>query len=319
MLNEPRGTVAAANNNSQGHVTISGQLPRTGLVGKAPNSQSDAKLAEAIGDLLAHDTILVDYSSATGADGTSVADNHQVLTTTESTQPNGEMPVAGTVVVATLGGSTEGGMISVEAIIDVASHAATASADEHASAAGNATPIFGELTRVAVMELIEGPADPAAPQPAAQHMLLATDQGTDVLRNATDHRSSQQTSTQSAIKILAEQAGLAAATIAPVNSFNVATIVSAVGDAFASAALSLPSETLTRAARDGDASGAARSEAFSQWNDRQNGSGAAAHDDSNCGLDAVPLLTVLACERVVASKSRRQQQRPPIGKPATPK
>jgi hypothetical protein len=316
---QPHGAAAAADTGAQGHVAPSGQLPRTGLSEIAPKSESDAKLAEAVDDLLAQDTILVDNSSSTGSVGSSAADNHQVLTATESAQPNGDLPVTGTVVVAALGGSTEGGMISVEALVDVASHAATASADEQASAAGNATPIFGELTRVAVMELIEGPADPAAPRPAAQHMLLATDAGTDVLRHAADHRSPQQTSTPSAIKIFAEQAGLAAATMAPVNPFYLATIVSAVSDAFASAALSLPSETLTPAALDGEALNAARSAAFSQWSDRQHGSGAAAHDDSNCWLDAVPLVTILACERVVAAKSRRQQQRHPNGRPAKAK
>jgi hypothetical protein len=100
--------------------------------------------------------------------------------------------------------------------------------------------------------------------------------------------------------------------IAPVNPVDLAAMAQAANDAFAA----VVGADLTRRLADATPEGvppadAARNEAFSQWGDDEtNEPRAMAADQSNRWLDATPILLVLACERVVAAKKKRQQRDP---------
>ncbi len=248
-------------------------------------------------------------------------------TSAEKTQVRNEAndvvsPVGEGIIVVAANSPDDGGMIPVEELVGAVARESTVGppTTAYVAASSGGVEIAGELTRATVMELIEGEADPAAPISTVDHVSLVSTNGANVVpAQAEAGRGSERTVSARAIKVFAEQAGLAASMMTPVNPVNLATIGSTVSDTFAAAALSLPSETTTLAAVTGDESGAARSAAFSQWSDKRHGSGTAARGDSNGWLDALPLLTMLACERVVAAKNQRQKQRQRIGKPAKAK
>jgi hypothetical protein len=155
------------------------------------------------------------------------------------------------------------------------------------------------------MELIQGEADPAAPQPTADHAYLLA--SNDVAR-----RDSERNAAEWAVKVLAEQAGLATSLIAPVNPDYFVATANVASDAFvAVVGIDVIGRLSDAAIESVPLADAARSEVFSQWgNDESKASRTAADEESSRGLDATPILLVLACERVVAAKKKRQQRDP---------
>ena len=220
-----------------------------------------------------------------------------------------------TLVVSTADVPAEGGMIPIQQIVgELAGETiAATTTGEPMAPVDDAAEITGELARVAVMELIQGEADPAAPQPTADHTYLVTANDAAITPASTEaRRDSGRTASQSAIKAFAEQAGLATSMIAPVNPVYLAAMAQAANDAFAAVVGADLTGRLGDAALESvPPANAARSEAFSQWgDDERNEPRAEAVDQSNRWLDATPILLVLACERVVAAKKKRQQRDP---------
>jgi len=281
-------------------------------------SDSDAILDGAADNLLSNHVIIVGQTPPTDTNLAEAAAS-EVISPAEPSQPTTVLTadeVTGeTVVVAVADSSADGGMIPIEEVVGAVADRSVEGvpAPSQVASDGNETPIVGELARVAVMELIEGEADPAAPASAPDHTsLVATNDATAIPPMTENRRGSERTAAEWAIKVFAEQAGLATAMIAPVNPVYLAAMASSVGDAFAAAALSRSAETPAAAALDsGRPADAARNAAFSRWgDDEQRETRAAADDESNHWLDATPILMALACERVVAAKKKRQQRDP---------
>ncbi len=275
-------------------------------------SKADDDLAEAIDELLSEDVILVDHSGQAASE-----------TIADATP----MDVAGSTEIASAGASAdgdaridqlaEGGLISVEDIVGAVARGSAGTVPASTQIAsdgpsdGASAELVGELSRIAVMELIEGEAEPGTPQAAADHVsLLATGDG-----NGIDAAEAEQTAALRAFQVIAEQAGTVTAMIVPVNSAFVATIVDAASDAFMAVVgmdlADLSGETASESASVADT---ARGEAFSQWGDESGESQAATESESSRWLDAAPLLVALACERAVAAKKKRLQ-RDPIHQP----
>lgn len=201
----------------------------------------------------------------------------------------------------------EGGMIPVQGIVDaLASETMAAPNIEQVVAAEAPVEINGELARVAVMELIDGEADPAAPQLAAEHtFLVAADDVTMTPEQFVESVGREATATFSAARVIAGQAGLAATLVAPANPIYFAAMLSTAADAFTAAAASVP---LSAAAAEQGPAGDARHRAFSEWDDEGAAKARAlAAEAPNRWLQAAPFVAVLACERVVAAKRKRQQ------------
>jgi len=197
----------------------------------------------------------------------------------------------------------EGGMIPIQGIVSqLAGEATAVVSGPDAVAADIPTEISAELARVAVMELIEGEVDPAAPQSAADYTYLVAADGANFIPERISlvslHRSQ---AALAAIRILAEQAGLTASLAVPANPMHFAALASAIGDSFANATMSAPlTMTTPRNNIDEDA----RSEAFSHWD--------AAVDvhstSSNANYSTYGLVIgALALERAIAGRRQKQQ------------
>ena len=197
----------------------------------ARQSQADDDLADAIDELLSEDVIIA-YNSGEPASET-IADTApaEVIGSTEiasaGTSSNGD---------ATIDQLAEGGMIAVEDIVGAVMRgsAGTAPSGAQIAASGELADLVGELSRVAVMELIEGEADPAAPHAAADHVsLLAASDATTNAQQSTTTSGEQQSVVTRIAQVIAEQAGTAASMFAPVNPAYLATIANAASQAFA--------------------------------------------------------------------------------------
>jgi hypothetical protein len=223
-----------------------------------------------------------------------------------------------TLVVDAADAPAEGGMIPIQQVVgELASETIVASAGRPRAPNSVPAEIRGELARVAVMELIRGEADPAVPRPTADHTyVIAVNDKTTSLTFAATHRQVQ-TDANWAVEVIAEQAELVASLMTPARPIDLAATVSLVSNAFGTATISPRSETPAVAVHEGDELATVRNVAFSQWGDQRHETGAAARGGSYGWVDAVPLLTILACERVVASKNQRQRQ--PVEKPAKAK
>jgi hypothetical protein len=197
----------------------------------------------------------------------------------------------------------EGGMIPIQGIVgQLAGEAIMTPSVQEVIAADVPTEISAELARVAVMELIEGEADPAAPDSAADHTYLvaANDTGfVPVSLKLGDLEESQ--AALAAVRIVVDQAALAASMAAPANPLHLAALATAVGDAFATAATSAPLSASAILQDGGDA----RSVAFSEWDEAPQRD--SREEESNYSYGILPLVGVLAAERVVAAKRKRKQ------------
>ena len=153
-------------------------------------------------------------------------------------------------------------MISIDELVGAVSRGSMSGAPAagHVALDNRETPIVGELARVTVMELIEGEADPAAPQSTADHTsLVAANDATLTRTKPEARRGAERTGSELGVKVFVEQAGLAAGIVAPVNPTYLAAIASSVSDAFSAAALSDPFDSADRCR--------AERAAFSQWDD----------------------------------------------------
>jgi hypothetical protein len=151
------------------------------------------------------------------------------------------------------------------------------------------------------MELIAGEADPAAPESAADHTYLVAADDADfvpVSMRLDDLEDSQ--TALAAVRIVVDQAALAASMAAPANPLHLTALATAVGDAFATAAASAP---LSASAILQDA-GDARSVAFGKWDDAPQRQSNEEEFDTSYGI--LSLVGVLAVERVVAAKRKRK-------------
>ncbi|MEX2093334.1 MAG: hypothetical protein WD971_11690, partial [Pirellulales bacterium] len=188
-------------------------------------SQADDDLAEAIDELLSEDVILVDHSGE-------VASETIVDTAPAEVIGSTEIASAGTLSDgdATIDQLAEGGMIAVEDIVGAVARGsgATVSSGTQIASDGESSDLVGELSRVAVMELIEGEAEPGTPHAAADHVsLLAASDATTNARQSTTTSGEQQPIVGRIAQVIAEQAGTAASMFAPVNPAYLATIANA--------------------------------------------------------------------------------------------
>jgi hypothetical protein len=237
-------------------------------------------LSETIDDLLSGDTIIAAPSDKSGhelfVDGTPAgpADNGS-LGLAANGQPVDESAVEHI---------ADGGMIPLDVIVAIATdhRQALATTDEqlalHGSTDVDSNNLVGEMSRVAVMELIEGKPEPgAAPSSAEQVSLFAS-----------------------------HQTGLAIGLVAPVDTSLLAGVASAARHAFATIVTTAgPSAAPTD-------SGApledARSQAFSQLGDDDD-TEVTANPSAIGWLDAAPLVFALACERAIAARQKRRDRR----------
>ncbi len=255
--------------------------PSTGNVVIVPvptrRAESNDELAEAIDTLLSEDTILVVPDGQSGT--------HQVA---DATPGKAEVEQF-----------AEGGMIAIDQIVAITSSEAAGMTNKQLAAA-ESTGLVGELSRVAVMELIEGEPEPAAPVTADHAVLLAASTTLD----------DQSIASFETVRIAAAQAGQALAMVSPLNPAYLASFASAASDAFAAAVHSELSAQL---------SDAARREAFSEWGDDDTGQSDADQSDADSPapaaehtahhwLDAAPLVVALACERALAAKKKRNER-----------
>ena len=198
----------------------------------------------------------------------------------------------------------EGGMIPIQGIVaELAQETIAAPAIERLAAVDAPAEISGELARVAVMELIAGEADPAAPKAAADHtFLVATADATFAPDRIAGDERLEPSEALASLRVIAEQAGLAASLVAPANPIYLAALMSTASDAFAAAAMSAPLSANPVETAPADA----RSEAFSQWDDAAP-HGRTAENEDGTSYELLPLVGVLAMERIVASKRKQRQ------------
>lgn len=267
-------------------------------------SDSQIDIGHVIDELINSGGGFVEHGMPGGPDASGA---ESVLLTDSGITPQADgrfnAPVAGN-STKLAGGETfdEGGMIAVQGIVgQIAAESLTPSAIREAIATDAPAEITGELARVTVMELIEGQADPTAPESAADHTyLVAVDDANFTLERIALAGNRGSSAAFAAVRVMADQAGLAASLVTPASPIQLAAVVSAASDAFASAAMSAPLSTVSAATGFGDD---ARSEAFSQWDDVAN----LRADDDRSGHSSYGLvLSALAVERVVASRRKKK-------------
>ena len=220
-----------------------------------PQSKADEDLNNAIDELLSDDAIIVsqsgDSSSQPIADATpaespgatAVASADVELEAAAEESPDGESQIGGSAQDATANQFAEGGMIAVEQIVDAAVGDPTAAGpiDTLIAASSDSTELVGELSRVAVMELIDGQPEPGESASAADHATLIAKRESG---NAPDSE------ILDAVQLVAEQASLAISMVSPVNTAFLATITNAASHAFAAVVNSELSAQASNAARE---------------------------------------------------------------------
>lgn len=269
-----------------------------------------------VDDLLSSGGDYIDHTMSD--DLQSAGDGDSQLTGTSNTSQTGNLfdaPTAPETAQVAGGGEVvdEGGMIPIQGIVgQLAGEAITAQSVEEVIAADVPAEISAELARVAVMELIEGEADPAAPQSVTDHTYLVAADDADFVpvHVSIDSMRTPSAAAYAAGRIVVDQARLAASLVAPANPAHLAALVSAVGDAFTTATMSAP---LSMASLSSDPMEDARNAAFAKL-DESTGEPAA---DDETGYSTYGLLIgALAVERVVAT--RRQQKQNAAAAPPLP-
>lgn len=263
-------------------------------------TSSDELLTATIDDLLSDDTIIVAPSDKSGydfySDGSPADAGSAGLA---ESQPVGESAIEQV---------ADGGMIPLDVIVAMAAdHPQTLATT--GQPLDVATDLVGELSRVAVMEMIEGQPEPGvAPSTADQVSLIAL---ADV-----DQTDDDQTHFTHVIEFASQQTGVAIGIITPVNTTLLAGIASAARHAFATiVTTSGPSAAATTSQATAED---ARSAVFSQLGDEE-ADDLPAGDASYSWLDAAPLVVALACERAVAARKKRRDQNAQARTPRTPK
>lgn len=294
-----------ADSDAQQIGSMSGLPLRDRLRDNSHTSNLDANRAQVVVDLLAQDVIIAGNSGAT--DSTGIVEHVEGVITdaaAELTQPAAEASATGTAVIATIAEPTEGGMVCLEEIVASAHAAPTASRDSQLASAENETPIVGELTRVAVMELIEGQADPAAARSDSEYGyvgVLATDSAPSRGRAVAPHAAPSVA--ERALEVLAEQAAAGISLVAPVSPGQLIAAVGPLQDAVRTASLASPADLPAPPPE------AARHAAFSQWDDRTPRTSADAADRRAIQWSvAAPILMALACDCVAAAQEKRQRR-----------
>jgi hypothetical protein len=273
-----------------------------------PVGQSGAQInvGRIIDELLSSGGDFIDHTMSDDLQTT--GDGESQLSETSETPQTGNLFDARTAPeTAQVAGSREivdeGGMIPIQGIVSqLAGEAILAPGVEEVIAADVPAEISAELARVAVMELIEGEADPAAPESAADHTYLVAASDADFVPVSLTLVALEESQVALAtVRIVVDQAALAASMAASANPLHLAALATAVGDAFATSATSAP---LSASAMLQDA-GDARSVAFSEWDDAPQRDSREEESDFRYGI--LPLVGVLAVERVVAAKRKRKQ------------
>jgi hypothetical protein len=275
-------------------------------------SKAEEDLADAIDELLSDDAIIVsqsgDASSEPIADITP-SDTRGAIDVASSDVsaeklPDGKSRLGGSAQEATANQLAEGGMIAVDQIINAEVDDSSARPTSvQVAAGGDAAELVGELSRVAVMELIDGEPEPGESPNAADHVSLIAERGSSDAPNA---------EVLAAVRLVTDQASLAISLVSPVHTAFLGTVTEAASHAFAAVVNSELSVQASSAAREGfSAPDTARSEAFSQWADDESEL-AEAENNSHRWLDVAPLVVALACERALAAKRKRREQRDPV-------
>ena len=122
----------------------------------ARQPSKEERLADAIDDLLSDDTII---ASPSGQSGSNFVTDSSTDTATSDLAFNGQ-PASG-IGEASVEQVADGGMIPLDAIVAVTTNNSISIASRDSQLALDETSdVVGELSRVAVMELIEGEAEP---------------------------------------------------------------------------------------------------------------------------------------------------------------
>jgi hypothetical protein len=287
-----------ANSDAQEGGATSALSQQDEVHGDSVAANSDANLTQAAADLLAQDIIIADNSPANSE--TVGEDSKDAITSAavEPTQSVADTNAGDANVVASTDVPTDGGMVSIEEIVAAVQGAPTDSGDTLYASAESETQIAGELTRVAVMELIEGEADPAATGAGNAYVgVVATNDATDGGR--ADVADSPQSMAERAINAVAQQAVAGISLVTPVNPGMLMTAIGSLRNAVQAASLTSLS----------DSSESPSEAAFSQWDDSAPGKSAVAgpREWSHWGL-AAPILIALACDRVAAAQEKRQRR-----------
>lgn len=283
-------------------------------------SRAEEELDQAIDQLLADDTIIVSHSGDPNSPLVAEARPVEAPRATDLGSAESDSPTAPDQATSSPGATkaaaayqlAEGGMIPIAEIVDAATReAAGPSADiatEQLAAGGESTELVGELSRVAVMELIEGEAEPEASSGADHAVLIAADRAADTIE---------------AIRSATEQAGLVIASVSPMNPVYFTSIAKVAGHAFSAVvgsdaiAPDFGAQLHSAAADRSLLPDSARSEAFSQFAvEDANQLDADEDSPSNLWLDATPLVVALACERALAARKKRREREAAAGQPA---
>jgi hypothetical protein len=270
-------------------------------------SKADQELDQAIDELLEGDTIFVSESDGAGSEtvahtGTPESSGAIDLAAGDffsEGSTDAQSQVGESAEAAPANQLVEGGMIAIGEIVDAATSDAIAPSISQLADAGQATELVGELSRVAVMELIEGEAEPGEPQSADHVMVVA----------AGDSHSLD------AYRVVVQQAGVAIALASPAGPTYLASIATAAVEAASRAMATLVGNHLAADAVDELASAdAARQEAFSELgsaDDEVETTAATGGPHWNHWLAATPLVLAIACERALAARNKRRDQRDP--------
>jgi len=279
------------------------------------HSDAQIDVGQVIDELLTAGNGVVDQALPEGPESTA-SDGVLLSGNSNSPQTDGRFPVPvesqGAPIAASPAPNDEGGMIPVQGLVDRLAGGPVATPSSVEVVADDIpAEISGELARVAIMELIEGQSDPTMPDSAATHnYLVAIDDVNFTLERTAPASRAESSATLAAIRVMADQAGLAASFVGPVNPVHLAALASAASDAFAASAMSAPllATSTARMARDD-----ARAEAFSQWDD----AAPLRSNDEESGRGSYGFLVgALAVERLVAT--RRKQKRNAAAAPPLP-
>jgi hypothetical protein len=270
------------------------------------DSDAQINVGRVIDELLTSDTNVIDQSMQYSADD--VTRDEVQLTgaagTSQVDQILGALEENNTALVAN-NSTDEGGMIPIQEIVGKVSQESIAAPNTEQVATVDAPgDISGELARVAVMELLEGEADPAAPREASDFtFLVAANEAGFVPERIALNQADQESAMLAAVQAVVDQAALATSLVAPANPIYLAAMFSAASDAFAAASISGPLTTRSVNAIEIDDT---RSEAFSQWDDDSQRSDIA-EEAVGATYGLLPIVGVLAVERIVAANRKRKQ------------
>jgi hypothetical protein len=264
-------------------------------------SKADQELDQVIDELLEGDTIFVSQSDGAGNETVANATTPESSGATDIAagdffsegSTDAQSQVGESAETAPANQLVEGGMIAIGEIVDAATGNAPSTAQ--LADAGQATELVGELSRVAVMELIEGEAEPGEPQSADHVMVVAADDATGPL---------------DAYRVVVQQAGVAIALASPAGPTYLASIATAAVEAASRAMATLVGNHLAADTADGLASAdAARQEAFSEFGgaeDEVETTAATGGPHWNHWLATTPLVLAIACERAIAARNKRR-------------